>query len=175
MDNPNVFNSEHYLKEIRPFIKPADFLAWDSESPLGDSIQLFTGSDDNHGCLADRLTGVAGDRLFTLEALGGPFRPYYLSLRLQEHRGHVWWYPLCDSWDNDAKRREIMLKAYNQIGIGYDYASLLENAIHPVDADPTKLFCYEACFLAYGFEGKVPVSRKEFENLGIFKEGVLIK
>lgn len=160
---------------VRPFIKTGDFLDWDSHTPLGETIQAFTGGDGNHGCLVDRMSGLAGDRLYTLEALGGPFRPYYLSLRLQEHRGRVWWYPLCDAWDTIEIRTRICRDMYAQIGKGYDYPALLINAIRKVSADDSLLFCYEAVFMALGFHGKVPVTGNDMAaRLKIFKEPVRI-
>lgn len=159
---------------VRPYIKTGDFLAWDSRFPLGEAIQVFTGGDDNHGCLVDRLNGLAGDRLFTLEALGGPFRPYYLSLRLKEFRGRVWWYALCDKWDTPAIRAKIEKRMWAHVGIGYDYPALIENAIRKVAADDKLLFCYEAVFLELGFVGEVPVTRDGFAALNIFKAPVRI-
>lgn len=159
---------------VRPYIKTGDFLAWDSRLPLGETVQVFTGGDDNHGCLVDRLTGIAGDRIFSLEALGGPFRPYYLSLRLKEFKGRVWWYPLCDAWDTSEIRGEIEKRMWGHVGIGYDFPALFENAIRKVKADDKLLFCYEAVFLELGFSGEVPVRRQDFAALKIFKEPVRI-
>jgi hypothetical protein len=168
MKDLSLYNS------IRPYIKTGDFLSWDSDTPLGGTIQAFTGSDDNHGCLVDRLTGLAGDRILSLEALGGPFRPYYLSLRLQEYKGRVWWYPLCNEWDTENIRREIEARMWSHVGIGYDYPALFENAIRKVKADPKLLFCYEEAFISLGFSGKVPTSRNEFAALKIFRDPVRI-
>ncbi len=160
--------------QYRPFIKTGDFLDWRSDSLLGLAIRAKTGGEGNHGCLADRLTGLAGDRIFTLEALGGPYRPYYLSLRLREFSGKVWWYPLCDEWDKDEVRREIEVRMWAHVGTDYDLPGLFANAIRKVEDDDTLLFCYEGCFIELGFHGKVPVAGKEFEGLRIFKPRVLI-
>ncbi len=159
---------------VRGHIKTGDFLAWHSDTPLGISIRTVTGADDNHGCLVDRLTGLAGDRILSLEALGGPFRPYYLSLRLSEFDGKVWWYPLCAEWDTPEIRREIEIRMWSHVGIGYDYPSLFVNAIRKVKADEKLLFCYEEAFISLGFSGEVPVNRYEFEALKIFKDPVRV-
>jgi hypothetical protein len=159
---------------LRNDIKTGDFLSWDTSSALGETIQVFNGSDDNHGCLVDRLTGLAGDRIFSLEALGGPFRPYYLSLRLKQFKGKVYWHALCDEWDMTEIRKEIEFRMWSHVGIGYDYPALFKNAIRKVKADPKLLFCYEEAFISLGFSGEVPVNRHEFEALKIFKDPIRI-
>ena len=160
--------------EHRPAMKTGDFLDWKSDTLLGVIIRAKTGGTGNHGCLVDRLAGLSGDRIFTLEALGGPFRPYYLSLRLKEFTGKVWWYALRDEWDKEAIRGEIETRMWSHVGIDYDFPGLFANAIRKVEADDGLLFCYEACFLELGFHGPVPVTAKEFEGLKIFKTPVLI-
>jgi hypothetical protein len=168
-----VTNDLALYNAARVHIQTGDMLLWKSHSLLGALIRYFSRKPENHASQAERLVGMAGVRLFTIEALEDGVNPNYLSTRLQNFSGQVYWYALCDQWDKYDIRLEIERRLWSQVGTRYDYPSLFVNAIRHVEADDSLLFCSEAVFLALGFKGKAPTPG-ELPGLKIFKDPVRI-
>jgi hypothetical protein len=160
-------------EKVRDQINTGDLLLWKSHSALGFFIRLFSKASVNHAGLAVRLFGITWPRVFTIEALEKGVQPYFLSSRLEEFDGEVWWYPLCNEWDKFEIRQEIEERMWKHVGIKYDYPSLFKNAIRKVEADDKLLFCSEAAFLELGFTGTAPTPG-DIPGLKIFKEPVRI-
>ncbi len=159
--------------EHRDHIRTGDLLLWKSHSLLGALIRLFSRQATNHAGLAVRLFGKAGARIFTIEALEKGVRPYFLSSRLEDFDGEVYWYALCDEWDTYEIRQEIEIRMWKHVGVKYDYPSLFANAIRHVTANEDLLFCSEAVFLELGFSGIAPTPG-ELPALKIFQDPVRI-
>jgi len=160
----------NYLK-YRNQMSTGDLLLWKSHSLLGAIIRWFSKANVNHASLVIPLMGLNQYRIFTTEALEHGIVPNFLSERLSKYEGEVFWYALNDEWDK--KRPEIENKAFQYIGVPYDYRSLFKNAFGKVSADARELFCSEYCFICYGFEGKAPTPG-DMPKLGIFKDPVQI-
>ena len=159
--------------QYRDKIRTGDLLLWKSHSLLGVLIRAFSKQATNHAGLAVKLYGQAGPRVFTIEALEKGVRPYFLSSRLEDFDGEVYWYPLCTEWDSFEVRREIEERMWRHVGTKYDYPALFANAIRKVSADDKLLFCSEAVFLELGFKGMAPTPG-ELPSLKIFKDPVRI-
>jgi hypothetical protein len=152
-------------------MKTGDLLQWKSNSIIGAAIRWKTKSIVNHSSLVLKLIEYEGDekRRFTTEALERGIILNYLSRRLEQFDGEVWWYPLKDDQDNNRGR--IGTIALSLIGIPYDYQSIFRQVFGSVSVDARRLFCSEYCYLAYGFSGIAPAPG-DMPKLGIFKEPV---
>lgn len=172
INQPGSSNLAVY-KSLARFMKTGDLLLWRSNSLLGAAIRFFSHGSVNHAsgiiCFPDYDGGY--NRRWTTEALEHGTVLNYLSKRLEEYDGSVWWYPLKDEWE--LKRNEIGRRALEMIGVGYDFGSLFKNAVAKVSADARRLFCSEYYFLSLGFEGKAPTPA-DLPELGIYKQEVQI-
>jgi hypothetical protein len=160
-------------EQYRDQINTGDLLLWKSHTPIGFIIRLFSKSNVNHAGLAVRMFGMTWPRVFTIEALEKGMQVNFMSTRLEEFDGEVWWYSLCPEWDKPEIRQEIEERMWKHVGIGYDYPSLFVNAIKKVEADDKLLFCSEAAFLELGFKGIAPTPG-DMPGLKIFNEPVRI-
>lgn len=165
-------NLSEYAK-VQCEMKTGDLLQWRSKSFIGWAIRWKTNSAVNHSSLVIRLAEYEGleRRRFTQEALEHGVVLNYLSRRLEQYDGEVWWYPLKDEWDERRQRIGELALAFT--GVPYDYKSIANQLISSVSAEATALFCSEMCFMAYGFAGTAPTPGG-MEKLGIFKQGVKI-
>ena len=136
--------------EARLLIKTGDLMEFGAQSLLGDAIREFTKEQVNHSAMAftiDEYDDEAANRRFILEAnapgieltilrnaVGACVRP----------GGTCLWYSLLPQFD--SHRKAMGAFGLSQVGKGYDYRSLLLNALHPVEADDTLLFCSEFVF-----------------------------
>jgi hypothetical protein len=160
--------------DIKHLMKTGDLLLWRSNSLLGAAIRFFSHGNVNHASIVMCFPDYQGDdyRRWTTEALEHGTVLNFLSRRLNEYDGQVWWYPLKDEWDQ--QRCIIGRRALSMIGIEYDYSSLFKNLLGKVSAEARRLFCSEYYFLALGMEGKAPTPA-DLPGLGIFKPEVQIK
>lgn len=156
---------------IKDQMKTGDLLQWRSNSLLGAAIRWKTKSNVNHSSLIIRLAEYEGleRRRYTTEALEHGIVLNFLSRRLEQFDGEVWWYQLNDTWNH--ARQEIGADALSMVGIPYDYKSLFYQLIGKVSADARKLFCSEYCYLSYGFTGTAPAPA-DMPALGIFKQPI---
>lgn len=157
----------------REQMKTGDMLLWANQTPLGLAIRHFSKAPVNHASTIAALSGYRGKRIFTVEALEGGVVPNYLSSVLENYNGEVWWYPLSEKWDFDEFRGFVEDNMFRHIGVGYDVASLLKNAVTHVQADDSKLFCSEDVYLDYGFAGIAPTPG-EMPSLGLHKDPIQI-
>jgi len=178
-------NLKEYIA-VREQIKTGDLLQWHSHSLLGEMIRRKTRKDRptheilfdidvNHSTLAVRMTETSsGDlRVFTTEALEKGTVPAFLSVRLQQFDGKVWWYPLKDEWE--AARSVISRRAFDHLGIGYDYFAILKQLFNFTPKLDTKnLYCNEYCCVCWGVDLETAHNPNWLPNLGIFKKPVRI-
>jgi hypothetical protein len=157
--------------QIKEQMKTGDLLQWRTNSIVGALIRWKTNSNVNHSSLVIRLSEYEGleRRRFTMEALEHGTVLNYLSRRLEQYDGEVWWYPLRD--EMDASRKAIGERASALIGIPYDYMSIAKQVVGRVSADARSLFCSEYCFLSWGYTGVAP-NPGQLPGLGIFKEPI---
>jgi len=159
--------------QYRDKMKTGDMLLWANQTLLGEAIRRVSKATVNHASSIAVLKGYDEPRVFTVEALEKGVVVNYLSSVLADYKGEVWWYPLSDKWDFDEFRAYVERNMFRHVGIGYDYASLLKNAVTHVQADDNRLFCSEEVFLSYGFTGTAPTPG-EMPALGLHKEPVQI-
>jgi hypothetical protein len=152
---------------VRPEMKTGDLLLWSSNSLIGAAIRWFSKSTVSHASLIIPLSGMDVPRMFTTEALEDGIVPNFLSHRLRVYDGECYWYPLKDEWD-DA-RAMIEYRAFQYIGVPYDYLGVLKNAFGKVSMEGRKLFCSEYVYKCYGREGMAPTPG-DLMRSEIFKE-----
>jgi len=171
---------------IREHIKTGDLLQWQSNSLLGRLIRAKTQKDRrlyetvhdinvNHSSLAVRMIEEStGDlRVFTTESLEKGTVPAFLSVRLQQYDGKAWWYPLKEEWD--SARIVISRRAFEYLGIGYDYWAIIKYLFNRTPKlDSKHLYCNEYCCLCWGVELDTAKSPNWLPNLEIFKNPVRI-
>ena len=168
-------------KLIRGRMKTGDLLQWQSNSVLGWVIRLLSHGKVNHSGLIFRFQEYAGlsNNRWTMEALENGFDLNLLSDRLKSFDGMVWWYPLKDEY-NEC-RDDIATWAMLHKGIKYDFLGIVKQIIGRVSANARRLFCSEACYLAYksaeipmNWKGKKSPQPADMPGLGIFKKPINI-
>jgi hypothetical protein len=87
------------------------------------------------------------ERRFTIEAMNEGFYPDILSHVIKDYKGHIYWYPLQDEWDEH--RDHLGAEILSMIGIGYDWLSIGKQLVGKVSADARKMFCSEAWQIGY--------------------------
>ena len=141
----------------RQWIRSMDLLQWQSHSILGVLIRL-KGGGANHSGAAFIFEAFGRTRYMTGESLEGGLRANYISRRLKEYKGKVWWHRVLPEFEQYRQGAAEWMA--DMIGVKYDYRSLLKNALGHVSADARELFCSEAYFLAWRDGGKVPHLQK---------------
>jgi len=157
----------------RDQMKTGDLLLWRSNSLLGSAIRFFSKGTVNHASILIRLSEYEGleRRVFTSEALEHGIVLNLMSKRMEEYDGDVWWYQLKPEWNTE--RTKIGERAFQYLGVAYDYGSLFKNAICRVSAEASKLFCSEYYYICLGQTGKAPTPQ-DLITYGWFKKPVLI-
>jgi hypothetical protein len=161
-------------EDARETMQTGDLLLWRSDTIIGWLIRLKC-KGWNHAGLVLRLPDyeMGTDRRYTMEALETGAGLYPLSRRLAEHKGTCWCFPLRPAFHQERQR--IGSRALEYSGTGYDFGSLLWNALGKVSADARRLFCSEYVFLSMGCSGKAP-RPDEMLELGFWEtEGVRLK
>jgi len=171
---------------VRDQIRTADLFQWHSNSLLGFAIRWKTQKDRphyevehdinvNHSSLASCLIEQESQELrrYTTEALEKGIIPNFLSVRLENFNGSVWWYPLKDELND--QRAEMAKREFASRGIPYDYRAIVKLmvGIQP-KIDNRNLYCNEACCVAWGIKADTARNPNWLPNLGIFKEPVKI-
>lgn len=177
--------------DVRSQMRTGDLLQWHSNSVLGKMIRTKTHKDRpkyevendinvNHSSLVICLKEVeSGDlRIHTNEAMEKGTVPAFLSVRLQQFDGHVWWYPLNDEIEGifNVDRIKIGRNAFEYLGVGYDYWAIAKKLVNiKTRIDIRKLFCNEYCSVCYGVRtGSVARSPNAMPRLHIHKTPTMI-
>jgi len=157
---------------VKEQLKSGDLLLWQTNGKVGRIIQWYTDSDYSHASLVIRLAEYEGleRHRYTTESLRHGVVLNLLSRRLEHQKGHAWWFPLKDEWND--KRQLIGERALSYVGIPYDFKGIFRFLFGPVSADIQAIFCSELCALAYGYEGAP--SPAQLLDYGIHKAGVQI-
>ncbi len=167
---------DQYYK-YRPRIETGDIIEMASNTLIGGAIRLVTGKPVNHTAVAIRLGQYYSNRVFLLEALEMGITLNFLSRRIAEFSGDVYWLPL--KKEHELSRPLIGREALGYVGVGYDYLSIAKQLIGRVSADARRLFCSEHAYLSLLRAG-LPVKREkvpvpgEMVDLGVFEKPVLI-
>ena len=147
MNSLSVYNNYRHLT------KTGDILQWDSDTLLGEGIQLRKGGNINHTGVVIRLQEYEGleRRVFTIEALEDGVVLNLLSKRLESFKGHCYLHSLRPEFD--SQRQVFGERAFSVIGTDYDYPSILKELFGNAQMNLDKLFCSE--FAWYSLTGKV--------------------
>lgn len=158
---------------VKDQFKTGDMLLWQTNNTIGSAIQIFTKSIYSHASLIIRLAEYEGleRHRFTTESLRYGTVLNLVSRRLKHQKGHTWWFPLKDEWDD--KRQLIGERALSFVGIKYDFKAIFKFLLGNVLVDLNKLFCSELVYVCYGFSGTAPTPAGLIK-LGIHKNGVQI-
>jgi hypothetical protein len=167
MDNFAAYNA------VKDQMRTGDLLLWQTHNLIGGAIQWATGSIYSHASLVIRLNEYEGqdNRRFTTEALGHGVVLNLLSRRLENQKGHCWWFPLKDEWKD--KHQEIGERALSFVGVPYDYNALVKFMFGQVLTDVKSIFCPELVYISWGFSGKVPAP-DQLLDLGMVEKGIQI-
>ena len=118
-----------------------DVLEFCSHSMLGRLIRWKTGKDVNHTALIIEADFLGDKRLMLLEALGAGIAPNFLSNRITDFDGEIYWLKLQKEWG--SRKIDIMREALKYVGTPYDYGSIFKQLFRRVSVDFNKLFCSE--------------------------------
>lgn len=167
-----MINYEHYL-ELRPQMITGDLLEWHSNSLLGTSIRTKTGYYVNHSGLVIELNSVySGRRIFTFEALEDGVVSNFLSTRIRQHDGELYWYPLKVKYYKEIPKIEEC--AFQYLGVPYDYPSIAKQLLGHVHVDTHRLFCSEYVYVCNGGEGDAPVPGQLYDVCERWENGILV-
>lgn len=168
---------DKYLK-IRDQMGTFDRLEFHSNSPLGWAIRLKTGDWSNHtGAVI--IFNEYGKQVFCMESLEKGPDANRLSLRLEQYKGGVRWYPLKKEYHHLRAELGTMMLANE--GIKYDIPNLIKNLFGRPEIDPRKLYCSE--YITYAgilsslpydknyLNGKAPRPGSDMQGLGWWEEG----
>jgi hypothetical protein len=166
---------------IREHMGTFDRLEWHSSSLLGNLIRWKTKDWSNHtGAII--IFNEYGKSVFCMESLEHGPDANRLSLRLQQYKGEVRWYPL--KKEHHAMRALLGTKLLDQEGIEYDTWDMAGNLIKRPEIDPKKLYCSE--YIAYVGKitglpwdkqylgGKAPTPGIDMDGLNWWEKGVRI-
>lgn len=163
---------EHYL-ELRPLMGTGDLLEWHSDTALGKAIRTKTGYYVNHSGLVIELQSMySGRRIFTFEALENGVVSNFLSTRIVQHDGEMYWYRLKNEFLPDVPN--IEQKAFEYLGVPYDYPSIFQQLTGSVQVDTHKLFCSEYVYVCNGGELTAPVPGELYDVCGRWEPGILV-
>lgn len=108
-------------------------------------IRARTGYGVNHSELAivmqSPYTGVR--RNYTHGALAHGTIPEYLSNTLAKYNGVAYWYPLKEEYRDFIS--DIEERAFEYLGIGYDYFGIVKNLLGRTAVEKALQFCSEYC------------------------------
>jgi len=163
-------------------INTGDLIEFASSSLLGYAIRWFTKKDVNHTSTVIRYI-VQGDitpRRFVFEALENGYIANFLSIRLENFKGKVYWMPL--KIDYGLYRVGIAKVAHEFLGRKYDFKSLFKNAFGRVSSDARELFCSEAAdeemrqvgLLPWDYNDSKRLRPGEFYKTGLFEKRIRI-
>ena len=139
-------------RDVADEMKTGDLLLFQTGGIIGKAIQCYTKSPYSHSALVIRLAEYEGleRHRYTTEAVAMGVVLTLLSRKLEHKKGHCWWFPLKDEWDD--KRQLIGERALSFVGVPYDYKGLVRFLFGTVSADVNALYCSELVAVAYGID-----------------------
>lgn len=130
---------------VKDLFRTGDVIEYHGFDAPGPEIRFRTGYDVNHSELVvvmkSPYTGVM--RRYTHAALSPGFMPTYLSNTLANYNGIAYWYPIRDEFVKDIP--DIEARAFEYLGVGYDYTGLVKNLFGRTPIEKGLMFCSEAC------------------------------
>jgi hypothetical protein len=169
--------------KYREQMRTGDSLLYKTDGKIPSMIRWFT--EFNHAGLVlhfednfNNSMPESCDRVWTFEAGASGVKSVYLSDKLGDTHGKVYWYPLKDEFSY-AQRMLVSEYASMQRGTKYDFSSLFRNILGRVSANAREFFCSELNYLAYVYARMIPEIDKaprpgDIPKFNIFKEPVLI-
>lgn len=164
--------------EVRDKIKAGDLISFSNHSSIiSRLISLRTHSSHTHSAIVISKISPAGNRLIIAEALEAGPRPGYLSKRVKEYKGSVWWFPLKNTVDKQRRIAEEFVWDKLLDYTRYDYRSIWRQLFSKVSADARELFCSELVQMAFEKAGVIKALKKalnpgELVQLPIFDNGI---
>lgn len=130
-------------------IQTGDLIEWQANSLLGWLIRKKTGQNVNHtsGVVLYQMYKGTEVRRVIFEALSDGFKPHYLSDRLKDYDGRVYWYPLKPEFDYNV-RIKLAEEAIKLEGRPYGYKDLIDNLFGSIKLDDKQDICSEAWHIA---------------------------
>ncbi|MEN6623392.1 MAG: hypothetical protein ABFD50_17830 [Smithella sp.] len=138
--------------DIRDMMKTGDGLGFANTGLISNLIMWKTKGDANPinnirlshwgGLVRAGAYEGAECRRYTIEAMSIGFYPDILSDYIKDYPGHIYWYPLKDSWE--PYRDKIGAQILSMIGVKYDWLGVTKQALLKVSANARRLFCSEA-------------------------------
>lgn len=156
---------------LRPALRTGDAIFFEGKGLISDLICLVAGGP-SHVALVERTD----DRIRLVEStsqrIGAKWiigvQRTYLSDRLRDYDGHVWWAPLKNEYSVKVVGHSNKFFAYLDMlhGKRYDFWQVMRKGwqllnlprVFPVRESPRRLFCSELAALAYKHMGVLPES-----------------
>ncbi|MDD5234545.1 MAG: hypothetical protein PHG91_14225 [Syntrophales bacterium] len=138
--------------EIRDRIKTGDDLHFASFSALGLCIRFVTKAPVNHTAKIVVMTDETGHkRVYIVEAMENGMQTRYLSERLQQFSGAVYWCPIRADFENIRPHFARAISEFQDRmdieWIKYDYWAIVKQLFGRVGQDGSKMFCSEAAWM----------------------------
>ena len=133
--------------KMRPKIKTADSLVWQTNTVIGKMMQCWGRSPYTHVSMIVRFLEYDVERVYVFEEHkhGAVLLP--LSNRILAHNGHAWVFPL--NPDLDTIRKSMAAWALSKQGTKFDYKGLFENIGYRISEHTRKMICSAYYWLAF--------------------------
>lgn len=119
-----------FYKMYQSSIKTGDIIEFQGNSFLGRLIRKKTGQEVNHTTVVDCM---GENRRYIWEAIGNGFHPCYLSNKLKDYDGKVYWLQLKPIYDSHRER--IITKVISLEGRPYGYFDIIKLLFGKVKLD----------------------------------------
>ena len=137
--------SQYLILKEEGIITTAGVIEYRGTDIIGVGIRARTGYGVNHSELVivmqSPYTGVK--RYYTHASLAAGPVPVYLSDRLAKYNGTAYYYPLKAEYQEFIP--QIEAKAFEYLGVGYDYPAIAKLLFGRTHIDLNLLFCSEFC------------------------------
>ena len=135
---------------IKDQMNTGDIIEFQGTSIISKEIRARTGFDTNHSALVvvmkSPYTGLT--RRYMYEAVNDGVDPNYLSVVLSKYDGVAFWYPMRN--ENVPRIPEVEERAFQYLGVAYDYKGLITNLFGHGHINTHALFCSEFVQLCWG-------------------------
>ena len=148
-------------EELRPQMQTGDKILWQGDKPLQKAIMWFTPYSHASTIVRYKRYPELAEHVFLIEALRTGLEPRYLSDRIKNEGGRVFFYKVTENINRDKIRAFATIECSKKKK--YDYGSFLRLMFGSVSMDARRYLCSEFCFYAImaGADKKLLATLKE--------------
>ena len=167
-------NDISFYTSISDQMGSGDVIEFQGYDELGKLIRAKTGFDTNHSGLVIVMQSpyTMIKRRYIHEAMADGVVTDYLSVVLRKYNGIAFWSALDDEYKTEIPAIEG--RAFQYIGVPYDFAGLVRQLFGHAAVETEKMFCSEYVYVANGGEGDAPWPGEVIKKLNRWKPRIQI-